>query len=68
MGGHQEAWADAFCNLMRDACDWVRADGAMEAKPVPLPSFEDGYRSNCVIAAMLRSHARGSVWEKVTTS
>ncbi len=64
-GGHQEAWADAFCNLLRDAYDWVRVGGAMAAKPVPLPSFEDGYRSNCVVAAMLRSHARGGVWEKV---
>jgi sugar phosphate isomerase/epimerase len=23
-GGHQESWADAFCNLMRDAYRWIR--------------------------------------------
>jgi predicted dehydrogenase len=64
-GGHQEAWADAFLNIIRDGYDWVRSGAAPEAKPVPLPTFEDGYRSTCIIAAMLQSHAAGSVWTKV---
>ena len=64
-GGHQEAWADAFRNLMQDAYDWVRADGAPSAKPEMLPTFDDGYRSTCLVEAMLRSHASGNIWEPV---
>jgi len=30
-----------------------------------LPTFNDGYRSTCLVAAMLRSSAKGSVWEPV---
>ena len=64
-GGHQESWADAFLNIVRDGYDWIRSGATPETKPTPLPTFEDGYRSTCVIAAMLRSHAAGNVWEKV---
>jgi predicted dehydrogenase len=64
-GGHQEAWADAFCNLMRDAYEWVRAGGAPEAKSSMLPTFYDGYRSTCLVDAMLKSHTAGSVWQSV---
>ncbi len=64
-GGHQESWADAFCNVIRDAYEWVHAGGAPEAKPAMLPTFEDGYRSTCLVDAMLRSHAAGSVWQPV---
>jgi predicted dehydrogenase len=64
-GGHQESWTDAFLNLMRDAYHWIREGGAPGAKPEMLPTFEDGYRSACVVDAMLRSHAVGGVWEKV---
>jgi predicted dehydrogenase len=64
-GGHQEGWADAFCNLIRDAYDWIRDGGKMESKPAMLPTFEDGYRSSCLVEAMLRSHAAGNVWQSV---
>ena len=64
-GGHQESWADAFCNVIRDAYEWVRAGGAPEAKPAMLPTFEDGYRSTCLVDAMLRSHKAGGVWQPV---
>jgi len=67
-GGHQESWADAFCNLMRDAYEWIHADGAAEAKPAMLPTFEDGYRSTCLVDAMLRSNAAGSAWTAVETN
>ena len=65
-GGHQESWADAFFNVISDAYRWIREGAAPEAKPEMLPTFEDGYRSNCLVDAMLRSHAGGSVWEKVS--
>jgi len=64
-GGHQEAWADAFCNLMRDAYRWIAAGGAPEAKPAMLPTFNDGYRSTCLVDAMLKSHVAGGVWQQV---
>jgi predicted dehydrogenase len=64
-GGHQESWADAFFNLIRDAYDWIREGGASAARSAMLPTFEDGYRSACLIEAMVRSHAEGGHWQKV---
>lgn len=64
-GGHQESWADAFHNLIRDAYRWIREGGHPEAKPALLPTFEDGYRSTCLVEAMLKSHAAGGKWESV---
>ena len=64
-GGHQESWADAFFNLIRDAYGWIREGAPLTAKPVMLPTFDDGYRSTCLVEAMLKSHAAGSVWQKV---
>jgi predicted dehydrogenase len=67
-GGHQESWADAFLNVIRDAYRWIGEGGAAEAKSAMLPTFEDGYRSSCVVDAMLKSHAAGGVWQKVNYS
>jgi predicted dehydrogenase len=64
-GGHQESWADAFFNLIKDAYGWIREGAPADAKPAMLPTFEDGYRSTCLVDAMLKSHAAGSVWQKV---
>jgi len=64
-GGHQESWADAFFNVIKDAYEWIRDGAVPDAKSQMLPTFEDGYRSACLVDAMLRSHAAGGVWEKV---
>jgi predicted dehydrogenase len=66
-GGHQEAWADAFCNVLRDVYASI-ADGGPRStgRPPVFPTFEDGYRSAAVVAAILESHRRGGVWTKVT--
>jgi predicted dehydrogenase len=66
-GGHQEAWADAFANLMRDIYGFI-ADGkkASDAHPPAFATFEDGYRANCIVEAILQSAKKGSVWTKVT--
>lgn len=64
-GGHQESWADAFLNVIREAYAWIGSGAHPEAKPAMLPTFEDGYRSTCVVDAMLRSHAAGGVWQDV---
>ena len=60
--GHQEAWSDAFFNLIADAYAWIARGGAPKAKPAPLPTFDDGWRSARLIEAMLQSHAAGGVW------
>ena len=65
-GGHQEAWADAFCNLMRDIYGFI-ADGKAPsaAHPPAFATFEDGYRANCVVEAILKSAKAGGTWTKV---
>ena len=67
-GGHQEAWSDAFFNLIADAYRWIADGGAPNKKPLPLPTFVDGWRSACLIEAMLRSHAAGGVWTEPAES
>jgi len=71
-GGHQEAWADAFCNVMRDVYSAIRAArddrGAASAAPKPAhATFEDGYQSACIVDAILASHTRGGIWTRVNT-
>ena len=65
-GGHQEAWADAFRNVMKDVYTFI-ADGRPpdDPKPPAFATFEDGYRSACVVDAILESHAAGGVWTTV---
>ena len=66
-GGHQEAWADAFCNLMRDIYGFIAAGKKpTDAHPPAFATFEDGYRANVLIEAMLESAKKGSVWTKVS--
>jgi predicted dehydrogenase len=60
-GGHQEAWADAFCNVMRDIYGTI----ASGQRPEIFATFEDGYRSNCIVEAILESAKEGGVWTKV---
>src|SRR4051812_38635171 len=66
-GGHQEAWADAFCNLMRDIYGFIAAGKKPgDAHPPAFATFEDGYRANCVVEAILESANKGSSWVEVT--
>ena len=66
-GGHQEAWADAFCNVMRDiyAVIAARDRGESLARPPAFATFEDGYHSACIVDAVIESHRRGAVWTEV---
>jgi predicted dehydrogenase len=65
-GGHQESWADAFANLMRDIYGFIAAGRkASEPHPPAFATFEDGYRANCIVEAILKSAREGSVWTKV---
>jgi predicted dehydrogenase len=61
-GGHQEAWADAFCNLMRDIYGAIAAGPPYRALPPAVATFEDGYRANLIVEAILDSARRGGVW------
>jgi predicted dehydrogenase len=63
--GHQEAWADAFRNVIADAYQWIRAGARPQARPEALATFADGYRSDLLVETMLASHAAGGVWKKV---
>jgi predicted dehydrogenase len=63
--GHQEGWADAFRNVIADAYQWIREGAKAQARPAPLATFADGYRSDLLVEAMLASHAAGGVWQRV---
>src|SRR5262245_42012932 len=64
-GGHQEAWADAFCNLMREIYGHiVSGERPDPASPHVFATFEDGYRVNCIVETILKSAKQG-VWTKV---
>jgi predicted dehydrogenase len=63
-GGHQEAWADAFCNLMRDIYGCIAAGKPASALPPAVASFEDGYRANAIVEAILES-AKAGRWTDV---
>jgi predicted dehydrogenase len=66
-GGHQEAWADAFCNVMRDVYGFIASGKKADAAPPPaFATFEDGYRANCIVEAILESARKGGVWTAVT--
>jgi predicted dehydrogenase len=59
--GHQEAWADAFRNVIGDIYTWILTG----EKTPAVSTFADGYRISRVIQAMLRSHAGGGTWQSV---
>ena len=65
-GGHQEAWADAFSNVMRDVYGFI-ASGRRpdDPKPPAFATFEDGYRAACIVDAVLASQSAGNVWTTV---
>jgi predicted dehydrogenase len=67
-GGHQEAWADAFCNVMRDIYRAIACPESRTARAPAFATFEDGYRAACLVDAVLESHRRGGVWTRVAAS
>ena len=66
-GGHNEGWADAFKNLMSNVYSFIAQGGdpTGDRSRVDFPTFEDGYRANCVVDAILKSSASGSLWTDV---
>jgi hypothetical protein len=66
-GGHNEGWADAFKNLMANIYGFIAAgrDPIKDTDRIDFPTFEDGYRSNCVIDAIVRSNQDRNRWTEV---
>jgi predicted dehydrogenase len=65
-GGHQEGWPDANFNLMRDIYGFIAAGKKpSDAHPPAFATFEDGYRANAIVEAIIKSARQGSVWTKV---
>ena len=66
-GGHGEAWADAFRNLLRNIYTFIAERRSMDRDRdrIDFPTFEDGYESNCVVEAITRSAKTGGVWKRV---
>ena len=65
-GGHQESWADAFCNVMRDIYGVIAAgDSRSTDRPPAFATFEDGYRATCIVDAILTSAKQGGTWTRV---
>lgn len=64
-GGHQEAWADAFCNLMREIYACIAAGPPYAALPPMVATFEDGFRANRIVEAIVESAADGGAWTRV---
>lgn len=62
-GGHQEGWADAFANVMRDIYAAVLEPTA-ERRPA-MATFDDGLAAACLVEAVVRSHRAGAVWTPV---
>jgi predicted dehydrogenase len=63
-GGHQEGWADAFFNVLRDVYAAI-AHHPREQSSTAFATFEDGYHAACLVDAVLASHRRGGVWTVV---
>jgi predicted dehydrogenase len=64
-GGHQEGWADAFFNVMRDIYECIAETSRARAQPKMFATFDDGHRAACVVEAILRSAKAGGVWTAV---
>jgi predicted dehydrogenase len=65
-GGHNEAWPDAFKNVLLNVYTFI-AEGRdpRDADGIDFPTFEDGYRANCIAEAILESSRAGGVWMSV---
>jgi predicted dehydrogenase len=64
-GGHQEGWADAFFQIIRDIYSYIRAGGDAAMRPATLCSFADATRICALVEAMVASHTQGGVWRSV---
>ncbi len=65
-GGHEEGWADAFRNLMRNICTFIASEqDPHSADGILFPRFDEGCRSAAIVDAIVRSHRGGCQWVTV---
>jgi predicted dehydrogenase len=64
-GGHQEAWSDAFRNVLHDVYSYIADGGSRSGRQPAFPTFDDGYRCALVVDSILESHRRGGAWTRV---
>ena len=64
-GGHQESWADAFFNVIREIYTFVAAGPPYPALSPMVATFEDGFRVNRIVDAILESAADGGAWTRI---
>jgi predicted dehydrogenase len=66
-GGHGQGWADAFKNLMENVYRFIASgrDPVKDSAGIDFPTFEDGYRINCLVDAIIRSNVDRSRWTSV---
>ena len=66
-GGYAEGWADALKNLMSNVYSFIATgyDPERDADRIDFPTFQDGYRTNCIVDAIVRSNVDRSNWTKV---
>jgi predicted dehydrogenase len=64
-GGHQESWADAFFNVIREIYSCVAAGPPYPALSPVVATFEDGFRANRIVDAILESAADGGAWTRI---
>jgi predicted dehydrogenase len=64
-GGHNEAWPDAFRNLMGNILSHIAEGKGPAANDDLFPTFDTGVRIAAVVDALLESQAAGSRWTEV---
>jgi predicted dehydrogenase len=67
-GGHQEAWSDAFRNVIAEVYARIAGGGLRPGAAPSFPTFADGYRVACIVDSILESHRRGGVWTRVASA
>ena len=68
-GGHNEAWPDAFRNLMRNILAFIREGrDPREADEIAFPTFAAGLRVAQIVDAIAASAKRGGRWTEVRAS
>lgn len=65
-GGHPEGYSDDFCNILDEIYGRIRGAVPTEGATATA-TFADGFRVNCIVDAMLKSHAAGGAWTDVET-
>jgi predicted dehydrogenase len=65
-GGHQEAWTDAFRNVIADIYAWVRSGEPRPAPETTVSTFDSATQVATVIEAMLESN-RTQTWQSIPT-